>query len=152
MCSLILCLSGLLSTPSLTVCAPSPLISSFFSIYLFFHLSQPPPTPPLFPPSHPPSMPLFLYVSGRSAGCLLSSTFPDIPRLGSQTTRQAAGQIDRQKKSREEGRVTARQLLQQHWQAGGKATKKIATGRQTSKETAERVVCQKRQERLSVRD
>ncbi|KAK2919091.1 hypothetical protein Q8A73_003462 [Channa argus] len=55
----------------------------------------------------PAGKPPFLYVSGGSAGCLLSTTYPDISKLGNQTAREANAQTDRQRETREERGVTA---------------------------------------------
>ena len=122
MCSLLPCLC----TPSLTVCSlPVPLLLLFLHLPLLSSIraSSFPPPPPISLTLA--SLPPFLYVSGGSAGSLLSGTYPDIPQLGSQTS-QTGNRADRMTKAdqREEGRLTARQLLQLDWQAGGKAIKK----------------------------
>lgn len=88
-----------------------PSFSPFTSPFIYQSLLPPPPPPPISLTLA--SLPPFLYVSGGSAGSLLSGTYPDIPQLGSQTS-QTGNRADRMTKAdqREEGRLTARQLLQ----------------------------------------
>ena len=123
-----------LSDCMLPPCSSPPSFSPFTSPFIYHSLL-------LFLPPFSltlPSLPPFLYVSGGSAGSLLSGTCPDIPQLGSQTS-QTGNRADRMTKAdqREEGRLTARQLLQLDWQAGGEAIKnKNVTGREMSREAA----------------
>lgn len=99
----------------------------FFAIYLSFHLSQP-------PPALSPSLSPFLYTSSGSAESLLSSTCPDIPRLGSQTgnwaDRMTKGDRRGEKKDGQPGSYCSKTDRQ----AGVKA--KDFTGRERSKEAA----------------
>lgn len=46
-------------------------------------------------PSHPPLLPPFFNMSGGSVGPLLSSSYPSIAQLGSQTSRATVRQNDK---------------------------------------------------------
>lgn len=138
MCSLILCLSGLLSTPSLTLCAPSLLISSFFSIYLSFHLSQPPPTPSLSL-TLPPRLCSSEWSVCRVLVIQHLSRHPPVGKPDDKT----GGRADRQTKEEQQGGKSDSWAASAAILTGRRKGKKIATGWQMSMETAKRVVCQK---------
>lgn len=122
----------------------SLLCSSLFFSYLSFHLSQPP-TPHS---SHPPSPSPFLYVRGGSAGCLLTSTHPAIPRLWSQTGNWADRQRDKSWAERRERSdslpATAAGLTGRRWRKKKTASGclEVQPGKQSDKKT----------ESLSLRD